>query len=298
MKKTDRFIGVIPPVVTPFKQNGELDLELFKKEVRRIVDCGVHGISVGGSTGEGAFLTDEELGVMIGATKDIAPGLPLVAGVIRPSTNLALRTSMTAKAAGADALMVTPTYYNILVPDDEGNRLFYKAISDEAGLPIVIYNVVPQNDIGVECFAKLLDIEHVMGIKQSLGGIMACYDMVHANGGRGMIYSATDEMMFSTFELGADGAISAILALFPRLCMEMWNLAKAGGKTAEGLVIQNRLFPLWKALRGPQFPARMKAIMREAGHNVGLPRSPLHDVDEATKATMRKFIESVGKDAF
>lgn len=275
MKKGGNFIGVIPPVVTPFKKDGKVDEPLFKKEVKRIVDCGVHGISVGGSTGEGAFLEDEELSSLIAVTKKIAPHIPLVAGVIRPSTNLAVRTSLVAKKAGADALMVTPTFYNILVPDQDGNFMMYKSISDAANLPIVIYNVVPQNEITVDSFASLLKIKNVVGIKQSLGGIMACYDMVRTNGKKGMIYSATDEMMFSTFELGADGAISAILALFPRLCMDMWNLARQGGKTVQGLAIQNRLFPLWKALRGPQFPARMKAVMRLVGYDVGYSRNQI-----------------------
>ncbi len=297
MEKKHQLVGLIPPVVTPFKANGAVDEDRFRKEVARIVACGVHGISVGGSTGEGAFLEDGELASLLKIAKSLAPRLPLVAGIIRPSTQHAVRTALFARDSGADALMLTPTYYNILVPDEEGNRLFYQTLADAARLPIIIYNVIPQTEVSAAAVGRLLDIPEVVGIKQSLGGIMACYDMVQTNGRRGLIYSATDEMMFSTFELGADGAISAILALFPRLCLEMWNLAKAG-RHAEGLAVQNRLYPLWKALRGPQFPARMKAIMRLADIDVGLPRSPLHDVDEETRTILKNFVESVGRDAF
>jgi 4-hydroxy-tetrahydrodipicolinate synthase len=110
-------------------------------------------------------------------------------------------------------------------------------------------------------FSRLLNIPNVIGIKQSVGGIMAFYDMVLTNGDRGMIYSATDEMLYSTFDLGADGAISAILSLFPKLCVKMWNLAK-DGDNAKARHIQDAIYPVWKAVRGPQFPARIRLRLR------------------------------------
>jgi len=104
-------------------------------------------------------------------------GLPIVAGVIRTSTQAAVKTALAAKAAGANALMVTPVFYNVLVPDEKGNYSFYEAIAEASGLPVIIYNVVPQNEITSEAFSRLLGIPNVIGIKQSVGGIMAFYDM-------------------------------------------------------------------------------------------------------------------------
>jgi len=293
MKKGTNLGGVIPPVVTPFDASGSIDREIFRREVRHLLGCGVHGLSPGGSTGEGAALTDEDLSTLITIIKEEnKKGLPIVAGVIRTSTQTAVETALVAKAAGADALMVTPVFYNVLVPDAKGNESFYRAISEAVGLPIIIYNVVPQNEITPEAFSELLEISHVVGVKQSVGGIMAFYDMNRTNGDRGMIYSATDEMIYSTFDLGADGAISAILSLFPKLCVRMWDLVSAGN-SVEARRIQDAIYPVWKAVRGPQFPARMKAALKIMGRDCGMSRSPMSEVTEAQISTMRVLLSQV-----
>ncbi len=203
-----------------------------------------------------------------------------------------MATAKVAAAAGANALMVTPVFYNVLVPDAAGNESFYRAISDAVDLPIIVYNVVPQNEISSELFSRLLEIKNVVGIKQSVGGIMACYDMCVVNGEKGMIYCATDEMLHSTFALGADGAISAVLSLFPKLCVKMWELTKAGNH-AEALKIQNAIYPIWKIVRGPQFPARIKAALRIMGRECGYSRSPMSQVPQEQIDRMKALLAFV-----
>ena len=291
-----RLGGIIPPIVTPFTRNGDIDFDVFRREVRHLLECGVHGLSPGGSTGEGAALTNDELSRLVQiARQEAGPSLPIVAGVIRTSTHEAVRTALAARDAGADALMVTPVFYNVLVPDDAGNEQFYRTLSDSVGLPIVVYNVIPQNEIRPELFLRLLDIEHVVGIKQSVGGVMGFYEMKQAVGERGLVYSATDEMLYSTFALGADGAISAILSLLPKSCVAMWDLTRAGDH--EGArAIQDELFPVWMAVRGNQFPARMKAALAAMGRDCGYPRSPMVMPDEAYVARIAQLVRHVGED--
>ena len=291
-----RLGGIIPPIVTPFTRNGDIDFDVFRREVRHLLECGVHGLSPGGSTGEGAALTNDELSRLVQiARQEAGPSLPIVAGVIRTSTHEAVRTALAARDAGADALMVTPVFYNVLVPDDAGNEQFYRTLSDRVGLPIVVYNVIPQNEIRPDLFLRLLDIEHVVGIKQSVGGVMGFYEMKQAVGERGLVYSATDEMLYSTFALGADGAISAILSLLPKSCVAMWDLTRAGDH--EGArAIQDELFPVWMAVRGNQFPARMKAALAAMGRDCGYPRSPMVMPDEAYVARIAQLVRHVGED--
>ncbi|HWR10696.1 MAG TPA: dihydrodipicolinate synthase family protein [Rectinemataceae bacterium] len=293
MKKGTNFGGVIPPVVTPFNASDSIDEDKFRREVQYLLSCGIHGISPGGSTGEGAALTDEDLSTLITIVKEEnRKGLPIIAGVIRASTQAAVKTARAARAAGADALMVTPVFYNVLVPDAKGNELFYRIISQEVGLPIIVYNVVPQNEITPETFSRLIEIPNVVGIKQSVGGIMAFYDMKITNGDKGMVYSATDEMIYSTFDLGADGAISAILSLFPELCVRMWDAVRKGNN-AEAKRIQDEIYPVWKLVRGPQFPARMKAALKLMGRDCGISRSPMSEVSIEQVAEMKKRLSNI-----
>lgn len=218
----------------------------------------------------------------------------MVAGVIRNSTPAAVSAGLAAKEAGADALMVTPVSYNVLVPDDEGNYNFYREISDRVGLPIVIYNVVPQNTITAPLFGKLLEIENVVGIKQSVGGIMAFYEMKMVNGKRGKVFSATDDMLCSTYELGADGAISAILTVFPELCVEMWKDFKEG-RREHALELQNRMYFTWQAIAGSQFPHphQIQRCVSWAATRAGQ-RGPICHMGEEEKRRIRGALEAGG----
>lgn len=280
--------GLIAPALTPFTENGSIDYGIYREQLEYLLEQGVHGISPGGSTGEGAVVEDDELGRLVAEARSVAGDRPVVAGVIRTSTKAAVRAGLIARDAGADALMVTPTFYNVLVPDDNGNEQFYRALSDEVGLPIVIYNVVPQNEITPDLFTRLRQIEHVAGVKQSVGGIMAMYDM-RLTAPDAKVYAATDEMLFNCFELGADGAISAVLSLFPAECRRLWDYAQEG-RHEEGRALQDQMFPLWKVIRGPQFPARVKAALRILGRNLGENRSPASPVPAEVQAALTQAL--------
>lgn len=284
-----KFEGIIPPIVTPFTERGEIDEAKLRREMQLCMDAGADGLSVGGSTGEGPTLRDEELQQMIGIAKDyLTPEKTLVCGIMRTCTRDAVRAGLAAKEAGAEAIMVTPTAYNVLVPNPEGMFDFYSTISKEVKLPIIIYNVIPQNTIYPDLFHRLLkETEYVMGIKQSVGGIQALYADLMEVGDQGRVYAATDDMIYSCFDLGAKGAISAILSVFPKESVEMWNCAKTGDH-AKGLAIQQSLYKKWQCLGGNQFPIRMKYALKCLGRDCGYCRSPITYLPENEKEAIRK----------
>ena len=292
MKYNDLY-GIISPLVTPFDQEGNINEHQFRKEINFLINAGVHGLSPGGSTGEGAALKTEEISKLVSITKEENKNnIPIVTGIIRNSTADAIDAGLAAKKAGANVLMVTPTCYTVLTPDDEGNYAFYKSISDEVDLPIIIYNVVPQNEISTQLFLKLLEIKNVIGIKQSVGGIQAMYDKVIYSNGKANIYAATDDMLYSCFDLGACGAIAAILTVFPAESVMIWNCVKNGDiKTAKE--IQNMIYPVWQVIAGPQFPRRVKEALRLLGREVGLPRSPILSVTPIETEEIKKVLESI-----
>lgn len=280
--------GLVAPALTPFTASGAIDYGVYRDQISYLLEQGIHGVSPGGSTGEGATLEDDELGRLVAEAREIAGERPVVAGVIRSSTKAAVRAALVARDAGADALMVTPTFYNVLVPDDAGNEAFYRAISDEVQLPIIIYNVVPQNEISPRLFTRLRGIEHVVGVKQSVGGVMAMYDM-RLTAPDAMVYAATDELLFTCFELGADGAISAVLSLFPAECRRLWDAAQEQ-RHEDGRALQDAMFPIWKVVRGPQFPARVKAALSILGRDLGESRSPASPVPNAVRDALQNAL--------
>lgn len=287
----DRIRGPIAPLLTSFTDTGEVDWDACQREVEFLLASGVAGISPGGSTGEGAALEDNELSRLVSLAKGMNDPRPVVAGVIRTSTRAAITTAKTALDAGADALMVTPTFYNVLVPDDDGNMEFYQRLC-ELGLPVVIYNVVPQNTITPQLADRLVEIPNLLGIKQSVGGIQAMFEMQVALGDRGSVYAATDEMLPTCYALGAEGAISAIVGLFPNLSAKQWSLVQEGN-LEKALELQRIMLPLWQIIRGGQFPSRMKVAAAAAGRQVGRSRSPLHDGDNALATEIQSAIASI-----
>ena len=284
-----KFEGIIPPVVTPFDIEGRIETDKIRREMKLCMDYGADGLSVAGSTGEGPTLRDEELQQLIDIAQDYVPAdKTLVCGVMRTCTRDTVRAGLAAKEAGADAIMVTPTAYNVLVPNEQGMFDFYSTISKEVQLPIIIYNVIPQNTISPQLFGRLVnETEYVMGIKQSVGGIQALYADVMEVGEKGRVYAATDDMIYSCFDLGAAGAISAILSVFPKECVEMWNCAQ-NGDHERGLAIQRELYAKWQCLGGNQFPIRMKYALQCMGRDCGYCRSPITNLPEKEKKAIRK----------
>lgn len=281
--------GIIPPIVTPFDADGAINRRLIEKEMKICIDAGVHGLSVGGSTGEGPTLRDEELVELIRIAKGyLREEQSLVCGVMRTCTRDAVRAGLAAKEAGADAIMVTPTAYNVLVPNEQGMFDFYSTISREVQMPVIIYNVIPQNTISPGLFKRLVEeTEYVRGVKQSVGGVQALYAMRMAVGDKGNIYAATDDMLYTCYELGACGAISAILSVFPRECVEMWNCQQSG-KRERAFEIQNQLYDKWQCLGGNQFPIRLKYALEVLGREPGYCRSPITYLPEDEKARIRE----------
>ena len=160
-----KYEGIIPPIVTPFTASGEIDEEKIRREMEICLDAGADGISVGGSTGEGPTLRDEELTQLIKIAREYVKegsDKTVVCGIMRTCTRDAVRAGKTAKEAGADAIMVTPTAYNVLVPNAEGMFDFYNTISEEVQLPTIIYNVIPQNTIYVMLLPTI--VQGAMGL--------------------------------------------------------------------------------------------------------------------------------------
>jgi len=286
----DKLTGMIAPMVTPFDENEELDLNTTRKEVKYLLNTGIDGISTGGSTGEGALLSDEEIKKIIEIiVEENENKIPIVAGIIRNSTREAIKTGLVSKKAGADALLITPVFYFGATP--EGNYEYYKLIAEKVRLPIIIYNVVPTNQITPEVMLKISEIEEVIGIKQV--GIEALVAMVANCGDKIKVFSACDDMLYGTYVSGACGAISAMIAAVPDLCVQQWQAFKKGDqKTA--MEIQRKLYFVREVYNFTPFPGMLKEIINQLGRPVGKSRSPILEPNKKEKAFIRKKLIKAG----
>ncbi|HWC84632.1 MAG TPA: dihydrodipicolinate synthase family protein [Pseudonocardiaceae bacterium] len=286
--------GIIPPLVTPFDAAEQVSEDAVRGEVRHHLDLGVHGVCVTGSTGEGAAVSVEDsLRIATAAVKEAAGGVPVIAGIIRDSTSEVIRYGQALKETGVDALQVTPVHY-LFQPGADTTVDYYRRIAAETGLPIVIYNVIPWATIAAATVARILnEVPGVIAVKQSGGDMHALADLLHLAPAGGKVLTAVDDLLYPAYVLGAQGAISATLTVVPELCVRQWNAVQAGDH-ATALEIHHRLLPVWRAIDGPNMPARIKAGLAMQGRDGGQARSPMNPVSEAERETLHAALVGAG----
>ena len=286
--------GMIAPMVVPFDEAGELDEAAFRKEARYLLDHGVDGISSGGSTGEGALLSDNELRRCLELiSAENTRKTPVYAGIIRNSTREVIRAGLDAKACGADALLVTPVFYHGAT--EEGNFGFYRDIGEAVQLPLIIYNVVASNLITPAQFARLADLEWVIGIKQVDPVRLA--EIAALNDGSFNVYAACDQMLYGCYTAGACGSFSAMVTIAPELCQRQWQAFKRGDQK-EAMEIQKRMVPIVMTYLQPPYPGKVKALVNLQGRTGGVPRRPILPVeDDELLGRMRTALRGAGLEA-
>ena len=264
--------GIIPPVVTPF-YNDEVDYGAFREELHRYISMDVNGIAIGGSTGEGYALTDDELKRLTEIALEVKRNNFLViVGIIADSTYQVIRKALMIKDLNVDALMITPPHY-LFNAGDESNYLFYKRIHERTRMPIIIYNVIPWNTVSINVIRKLAEENVIIGVKQSGGDIHALSELLIDT--KVPVLTALDDMLLPSFILGASGSIAAINTLLPRTSIKLLNAVKAGNYD-EARRLHEKILPIARVvIQQPDMPTRIKYVMNNTGWRVGYPREPL-----------------------
>jgi len=290
---TAQLRGIIPPMTTPFDEDGNIDEVAFCRDVDYLLQAGVHGLAVGGSTGEGHTLSREEL-VQLNkrAVLQASGNVPVIAGIIADSTREVIDRGKAVADLGVAALQITPVHY-LFTPDEQAMYDYYARISDSVDLPIIIYNVIPWSYCSPRLLVRMIrEIDRVIGVKQSAGDIHALAELLMLLHGDGKVLAAVDDLLYPCFALGAHGAIAAILTAVPKVCFHLWN-AVQDGRHDEALSLHQQLFELWLALSGPNLPARVKTAMRLQGRTSGSPRSPMPAPTESEEAKIRSALEKM-----
>jgi 4-hydroxy-tetrahydrodipicolinate synthase len=259
---------------TPFADDDQIDFAGLAGEARYLKEAGVSGMVVGGSMGEGAGMSPEELGEAVRTVIEAVEGtLPVLGGIIADSSAEAVRLAHALRKAGAQGLQVPPPHFHVSA-DTSVLAEYYRAITDAAEIPLLIYNVMPTAQAAIESLQDLIaDNPAIVGIKQSGRNIHTLAALLAEVGGKIKIFSAIDDMIYPSFVLGVDGTISGTSAMFPRETVELLKAVKAGDYE-RGLSLHQRLTPVWRTVDYPDFSARAKYAAMMAGRPVGKPRRP------------------------
>lgn len=287
------FKGSITALVTPFK-NGAVDEEALTRLVEWQIAEGTHGLVPTGTTGESPTLDFDEHKRVIEVTIEAAKGrVPVIAGTGSNATAEAIELSRHAEKAGADGLLIVNPYYN--KPSQDGLYQHFKAIDDNVGIPIVIYNIPGRTnvDMSVDTMARIFELKNVVGVKDATANLARVSQQRAAMGPEFNQLSGEDATALGFMAHGGSGCISVASNVAPRLCSEFQNACMTGDFAA-ALKLQDRLIPLFDALFVETNPGPVKYAASRLGLCSAEMRLPMVPVSDAAKTVVDAALAKVG----
>lgn len=288
------FEGAGVALVTPFKENGEVNYEklgeLVEEQIAGHTDC----IVATGTTGESSTMTEEEHLKVIRYVCQVVNGrIPVIAGTGSNCTRTAVEMSEEAQEVGADGVLLVSPYYNKAT--QAGLKAHFTAVANAIKIPVVLYNIPSRTGVNIapETIVDLCkNVENIVGVKEASGNFSAIAKILQLSGGYVDVYSGNDDQVVPMLALGARGVISVLSNIAPQqthdMCAEFFK-----GNIEASRRIQLKAMPLIEALFSEVNPIPVKAAMNLMGKNVGEPRLPLTVMEaagqERLKAEMEKF---------
>jgi 4-hydroxy-tetrahydrodipicolinate synthase len=289
-----RIRGSIAPVITPFTDDGALDLESLRGLVRWQLESGSHGISIGGSTGEpGAQTVTERITAIRTVAEVVDDSVPFVPGTGSANLDETLEITAAARDAGADAALVITPYY--ARPTQDALYTWYATVAREfPDLPIVIYNVPSRTavDIAPETVARLFhDHDNLVGIKETTKDFEHFSRVLHQCGRSLLVWSGIELLGLPLLALGGAGFISAVTNLAPWAVARMYESWEAGDhETAREL--HYGLHPLVDLLFVETNPAPAKWVLHTQGRIASAHvRPPLLPLSQAGESRVRVLLD-------
>lgn len=293
MAKNRIFGGSATALITPFK-DGKVDTKKFQEFVAWQIAQGTQCLIPCGTTGESPTLSHEEHHRVNELCVEVAKGkVPVMAGAGSNSTDEAISLSQHAEKIGADAVLHVTPYYN--KPTQAGLYAHYKAIHDNTGLPIFIYNIPGRSVINmtVETMAKLAELPRIAGVKDATNDLTRPVKTKLTCGKDFVQFSGEDATALAFLAQGGHGCISVTSNIAPALCAQM-HAAWAKGDVKKAQEIQEKLMPLHDALFTETSPGPVKYAASLLGWSPNTVRLPLVPISKATEQVVEAAMMAAG----
>jgi len=288
------FSGVYTALVTPFKENKEIDKEALIRLVDRQLEEGITGLVPMGSTGESSTVSHEEnLDVVELVIRRVAGRVPVIAGTGSNSTEEAIRMTKLAKQMGATASLQVSPYYN--KPTQEGLYRHFMAIADAVDIPLILYNIQGRCGVNIETdtLMRLASHPRIVAVKEASGNLAQMMDVIKQKPADFDVLSGDDNMALPLTLLGGTGVISVLSNILPRWMVEMVQAARQG-QLEKARQIHYDLLPFFKAMFVETNPIPVKACMAMMGLIKEEYRLPLCPPTEASRARLKEVLKAQG----
>tara|TARA_B100001057_G_scaffold964_1_gene958 strand:+ start:1381 stop:2262 length:882 start_codon:yes stop_codon:yes gene_type:complete len=288
------FKGSNVALITPFKNDG-LDDEAYIKLIHFHIDNGTSGLVPAGTTGESPTLNHKEHQRVIDlCIKESNGKLPVIAGTGSNSTEEAISLTSHAEKAGANGALVVTPYYN--KPTQEGLYQHYKAINDNCGIPILIYNIPSRSviDMSVDTMSRLFELKNIIGVKDATGNLDRVNQQLSKMGSEFIQLTGNDDNAFEFNKRGGVGTISVTANIAPKLCSDFQKLSisKNSDELTEAKKLDDTLQIVHNAMFVESNPSPVKYAAKLMNLCDDTVRLPLVKVTDQTKEIVKKALET------
>ena len=289
------FKGAGVAIVTPMKENLDVNYEKLQEIIEYQIDHGTDCIVIAGTTGEGSTLTMEEHAKVIRAAVEFTKHrIPVVAGTGSNCTKTAIQLSREAEEAGVDGLLVVTPYYNKAT--QQGLISHYSQIAEAVKTPIIMYNVPGRTGCNMlpETTAYLFQKEeNIVGLKEATGNVAQASKTMYLTDGKLDLYSGEDGLVVQLLSIGGIGVISVWSNVAPQDVHDM-VMSYLDGDVTTAMELQRKGLPLVDALFSEVNPIPVKKAMNFMGMNVGSLRAPLCEMSEENAAKLKEAMKTYG----
>lgn len=290
--------GVMVPLVTPFHADETIDWEGYKTVIDWCIDGGMHGILVGGSTGEYHMMTLEERKELIKKGCEYAEGrVPVMCGTGETTAKATIELTNYAADCGATWGLVLPPYYQQTT--EEGIYEFFKEVADNSKIGIVIYHNPGATNVELspDFCVRLAQIPNIVGIKDTIDERHTCQTIAKTRGIEDFaVIEAEEHLLLPTYSVGGTAAFSILFNLLPREMREMFDLAVEKNNFKAAAELNAKLAPFYDLMEEEPYPGPVKAGLDCLGLPGGIVRKPLTQPSDAMRAKMAKLLKEIGYD--
>ena len=289
-----KLTGSIVALVTPFKDNGEIDFPALDRLVDYQLEGGTDGILVLGTTGESSTMTDaEDVAVAQHVINRVNGAIPVIGGAGSNSTQESLHKAKSLQMVGCDALLLITPYYN--KSNEEGIYRHFKTVLDEVEIPSILYNIPGRTGCSISeaNVVRLAEHPQVMGIKEASGSIGYATSVARHLSPDFRMYSGNDDMIVPILSLGGSGVISVWANVQPRVCHDL-VASYLDGDCKASLEAQLAGLDLVHALFCEVNPIPVKAALAMMGIIEENYRMPLYPMTDANRARLAKVLKEAG----
>ena len=285
------FEGIFPYLVSPVNHDGTVKEKVMKDLINHLIESGVHGITVLGSTGEFAYLNWEQKKEIVRVAVEAAGGwVPVIAGVSHASSVEAASQAKEFEKMGVDGILaILDTYFPL---KEDQIVEYFKTIAESVNLPIVIYNnpKFSRTDLSVSVIDKLARIPNIEYLKDASGNTGKLLTVMTRVGNKLKLFSASASIPLSVMMFGGVGWMAGPACVIPRQAVKLYNLAKAK-KWDEAIKLQRRLWRINEVFQKYGLAPCIKAALEIQGFPVGDPIPPLKPLDEAQRKEIADILE-------